>query len=128
MGILATTGIVRGSSGSTALSSMAGYETASRSVASASMASMSGSQAPSISVGGEVRAEATGAPGQESVSEQVGKIIDESQQRQGEDDTHDESGDNQGEGGQEEVQPNPKKRMWDAEKEEAERPRNKDEL
>jgi protein transport protein SEC20 len=129
VGILATTGIIRGSSGSTGVSSIVGQETALySSVASVSALSMAGSQAPSISVGGEGRAQATGGEGQESVSEQIGKIIDESRDGQGQDDTRDESAEGQGEEGQAEVERNPKKRMWDAEKEAAEAPGKKDEL
>ena len=122
MGILATTGVVSRSSGNTGLSSVAGQETAAyRSVASATIA---GSGAPIISVGGgasAASAKPTDSPLEDkTLSEQVGKIIDESRSGQAGDGIKD---------GQNAEEGNPKKRMWDAEKEAAEEPqRVKDEL
>lgn len=148
VGILATTGII-GVSSSTAVSSIVGQEPAvsnfiacmstpsmvvgheSIFVARMSNYSTALSQASSITVGGQERAaptQATDVPGQESVSEKVGKIIDGSRDGQEEDNTRDESREGQGEEEQVEVERNPKKRMWDAEKEAAEAPGNKDEL
>lgn len=122
MGILATTGIVKGSSSSVGAGSLAGQgTTAYNNVASATMV---GSGAPTISAGGE-GSKPPAKPGnaaqeEESVSEEVGKIIDESRDGQGETGSQD--------GEQAEVKRNPKKRMWDAEKEAAEDPKRKEEL
>lgn len=118
MGILAATGVIGGSSGSTGVRSMAGQETAS--YGSAVSASTVGSGSPSINAGGKGNAASTkptdAVEGEGSVSEQVGKIIDEGQSGQADSRLKD------GEG-------NPKKRMWDAEKEAAQEPqRRKDEL
>jgi protein transport protein SEC20 len=118
MGILAAPGVRGGSSVSTGVSSMAGQETAS--YGSAVSASTVGSGSPSINAGGKGNAASTkptdAVEGEGSVSEQVGKIIDEGQSGQADSRLKD------GEG-------NPKKRMWDAEKEAAQEPqRRKDEL
>jgi protein transport protein SEC20 len=89
--------------------------------------SIIGSGTPSI-VGGSASSarEMDSSPGEESVSEQVGRIIDENQ-------THEaEGGKEEGEPGTEdqtEIQKNPKKRMWEEPKEAAkEEQRTKDEL
>lgn len=118
IGALAATGVIGGSSGRTGVSSMAGQERAA--YGGAVSASMVGSGAPSINVGGKGNTASKGpadaVQGDESVSEQVGKIIDEGQSGQA---------DSRAEDGEQ----NPKKRMWDAEKEAAQEPqRSKDEL
>jgi protein transport protein SEC20 len=135
MGFLTAAGIVGGSSGGTGISSMVGHETAVYgSVASMSTASVAGSQSPSISVGGDEGAASTrptdARRGQENVSEQVGKIIEESRDGNVEENDRDKSSEGrQGGGEQAEVERNPKKRMWEAEKEaEYEARRRKDEL
>jgi protein transport protein SEC20 len=96
-------------------------------------ATMSGARAPSVNVGGRGGAPLQGSAPEESVestSEQVGRIIDDSQDGQavagGSDGT---SSEDAAEEEQVQDQPNPKKRMWEEEKEEAkEAERKKDEL
>lgn len=119
MGILATTGIVNRSGGSTGAGTLAGQDTTGyNNVVSASMV---GSNAPTISVGGKGRVPSQDATrGEESFSEKVGKVIDESRDGQVESGSQD--------GQQAGVEGNPKKRMWDAEKEAAEEPQRKEEL
>jgi protein transport protein SEC20 len=121
MGILATTGIISGSSAVTGLSSVVTHPaysgTPSISIASPNSAS--------ISVGGESgrvsKDSADAASEEENISEQVGKIIDESRSGRARVGSKD--------GQQAEMEGNPKKRMWDAEKEAAENPQEKkDEL
>lgn len=117
MGILGVTGVSSGSSGSQKTGSMPGQETAI--YGSAASASISGSDAPTIHVRDSETAassnQAQGAQDDESISEQVGKIIDRSEK-------------GQTEGQEAKEAQNPKKRMWDAEKEAAEAPSAKDEL
>ena len=116
MGILSVTGVVSRAGGGGQIGSVAGQETGS--YGSAVTASMAGSGAPTINIGGEGRvapgkqAEASG--GEESFSKQVGKIIDESRSGQAGDTVDD---------GQSAEEGNPKKRMWDAEKEASQEPR-----
>jgi protein transport protein SEC20 len=135
MGILAATGIVDGSSGGMGISSMVGHETAVySSIASSSTPSVAGSQSPGISVGGYEGAASTrptdARRGQESVSEQVGRIIEESRNGNVEDNDRDKSNnEHQDVGKQAEAERNPKKRMWEAEKEaEYDAQRRQDEL
>jgi protein transport protein SEC20 len=110
MGILGATGVVSRSGGSGQAGSVARQETAG--YGSAASASMSGSGAPTISTGGKGTADPAkpeGASGEEeSYSEKVGKIIDESRGGQAGDTVKDGHAAEEG---------NPKKRMWDAEKE-----------
>ncbi|KIN04049.1 hypothetical protein OIDMADRAFT_194209 [Oidiodendron maius Zn] len=121
IGILATTGIIRGSSVSTEISSVLAHPTYSTTAS----ASIMGSNSPSINVGDESgkapKRPAGASSEEESVSEQVGKMIHESQNSQ--------TGAGSKHWQQAEVEGNPKKRVWDAEKEAAEDPqRRKDEL
>lgn len=121
IGILATTGIIRGSSVSTEISSVLAHPTYSTTAS----ASIMGSNSPSINVGDESgrapNRPAGASSEEESVSEQVGKIIHESQNSQ--------TGAGSKHWQPAEVEGNPKKRVWDAEKEAAEDPqRRKDEL
>lgn len=105
------------------------------------MASISGARAPTIRVGGGGRGASMrpaetpsssdpeqGGPSDESLSEQVGKIIDESNQEANDGSSAD-NGEQAGEG-QAANQPNPKKRMWEEDKEAAkyEEQRKKNEL
>lgn len=123
IGIVTATGLIGGSSVTVGTSSIAVRETVVNDSAmrGAAQATMSGAGAPSVNVGGG----GGGAPEElaKSVSEQVGRIIDESREEQavpGEDATEEEHVQNQ---------PNPKKRMWEEDKEEAkEAQRKKDEL
>ena len=122
MGILSATGVVSRSGGSGQDGSVARQETAG--YGSAARASMSGSGAPTISTDGKGTADPAkpaGASGEEeSYSEQVGKIIDESRSGQAGDTVKD---------GHSAEEGNPKKRMWDAEKEASQEPKGgKDEL
>lgn len=135
MGVFAAMGLRGGSSSSIGVgsSSMHGRETVVHNSATRGpRPNMSGASAPTVSVGGGGKgAPMRGSPqpgqgSEESVSEQVGRIIDESQ----DDQTVPESltGDAT-EGEEAGTQKNPKKRMWEEDKEIAkEAQRKKDEL
>jgi len=132
-GILTTLGVIGGSSVSVAGSSLAGRETVMHSSGTRGpLPTMSGSRAPSVNVGGGGRGapmRSTDTPQQRrsereegSVSEQVGRIIDQSNQQSGERPSADDrvpEGQTGEDAPQEEeqVQRNPKKRMWEEEKE-----------
>jgi protein transport protein SEC20 len=129
IGISTATGLIGGSNVSVRTSSMAARETVVNDSAmrGAAQATMSGVGASSVNVGGgggggTSQGSASEGSG-ESVSEQVGRIIDESREEQavpGEDATEEE---------QAQDQLNPKKRMWEEDKKEAkEAQRKKDEL
>ena len=127
IGIFTSTGLIGGSSVSVGTSSIEVRETVVNDSAmrGSAQATMSGAGAPSINVGGGGGASQWSASEEsgESVSEQIGRIIDESREEQavpGEDATEEE---------QVQDQPNPKKRMWEEDKEQAkEAQRKKDEL
>jgi protein transport protein SEC20 len=128
IGIFTATGLIGGSNVSVRTSSMAARETVVNDSAmrGAAQATMSGVGAPSVNVGGgggggTSQGSASEGSG-ESVSEQVGRIIDESREEQavpGEDATEEE---------QAQDQLNPKKRMWEDKEEAKEAQRKKDEL
>jgi protein transport protein SEC20 len=123
IGIFTATGLIGGSSVSIGTSSMEVRETVVNDSAmrGAAQATMSRAGAPSTNAGGG--GGGASEESEETVSERVGRIIDESREEQavpGEDATEEE---------QVQVQPNPKKRMWEEDKEEAkEAQRKKDEL
>jgi len=137
MGVLSTTGAVGHSSVDTSITSVVGHSTIVHSTGTRTpIPTIAGSHARSMNVGGGGR----GAPmrpmdapqGQGSVSEQVGRIIDESRNDYAgeEKPAQEESGgDANGEGEQAQAKRNPMKRMWEEDKEAAkEAQRRKDEL
>lgn len=132
MGVFTTMGLIGGSQVDIGASSMAGRQTVIHSSGTRGppRVDMSGQRAPSIKVGGggkgaPMRPTDTPSGGEsESVSEQVGKIIDDSGGNPNEGTTDDVAVGKEVEG-----QPNPKKRMWEEDKEAAkEAGRKKDEL
>ena len=134
-GVFTAMGLIGGSSVS--VSSAAGRETVVHNSATgrAPRATMSGARAPSVNVGGGGRgapmrpsdAPSDGAPQRsgESVSEEVGRIIDEGNEEPVDEGLPEDAGEGQEAG----TQRNPKKRMWEEPKEEAkEEQKRKDEL
>jgi protein transport protein SEC20 len=103
---------------------------------SSATATIIGSDAPTISVGQSLSARETDAPRDESMSEQVEQIIDESHNNQASRDNNGEIAEDERLAKQEstnsepvEAAGNPKKRMWEEEKESVlEEQRKKDEL
>jgi protein transport protein SEC20 len=139
IGVFTAMGLIGGQKADVGVSSVLSRETVVHSSGTRGpRVTLSGSRAPSIKVGGggkggPMKPRPTGTPQGstaeslgESVSEQVGKIIDES----GEDAVEDEEkSEDAAEGEEVENQPNPKKRMWEEDKEAVkEAERNKDEL
>jgi protein transport protein SEC20 len=123
-GVFMAMGLIGGSSVS--VSSVVGRETVvhNSAMGRAPRATISGARVPSVNVGGGGR----GAPQRpdESVSEQVGRIIDESSKEQPVDEgLSEDPGENQ----ESEAQRNPRKRMWEEDNDAAkEEQRKKDEL
>lgn len=143
IGVLTGIGLIGGGGTTIGVSSVVGSMTRSQTVVhnSATRASRPtiAPRAPSVNVGGGGKGgpmkpgETPQGEGGETISEKVGRIIDDSQENQGEarEATEDpiEEGTEAMEEGQAYVQKNPKKRMWEEDKEAAqEAQRAKDEL
>lgn len=130
VGVFTAVGILGGSRNSVAISSSIGGETSlAGSIISASIVGSSTSTIISGTTNSASSARETdNADGQESISEQVGRIIDESQSQRPESEEAQE-GDTKESEDAAELQPNPKKRMWEEKVDPPnEAPRKKDEL
>ena len=137
IGVLTGIGLISGGAGGTAVSvsSVVGSQTVLHNRATRASKPAIPPRAPSINVGGGGKGspmrpvETPQGQGEETVSEQVGRIIDDNQQNEGAEQKETEEFEETTEEEQAEEQKNPKKRMWEEDKETAkEAQRSKGEL